>query len=473
MRRLLAALMSAMLLAAMIPGVAAAGPSVRFEEHHVGFFCDIAFDGGFASAHIDTNNVFGDFGGAEAWLDPAVPFEEPPSMSGGSEVVQKSEGADQVDLSVAFTVFDAEDNELGEGVIEATLTPDGPPVPINDDFPGNRKSVVQGTFQPMAVTGTLTLPGLELALANCFGDVTDVSVFETNPTAFVNSNEGIFVDCFWETPDATAFLFVTEDSFGAFGDAFLGTADQNLFTTGSTASVSTSAMTASISMSNEAGDPFSAEASASLTPSGGLVTSNILSTTSKEKLVEQTLIPNGELAFSTGDTFVIDESNCRSIAFDSHVSVSGPAGPKAGGRVPANDGPDGAIELSSGARLNVQTGGTQIEPEVPITTCPDGEFDAMGHTLWYTVEGTGGQISIDTAGSNIDTVLAVYQPDGDGFVEVACIDDVFGDPIGITFQAALTIDTVEGETYYVQVGGFDARFQGGNVEFGRLRLRID
>jgi len=394
-------------------------------------------------------------------------------MSGGSEGVQKTEGADQVDLSVAFTVFDAEENELGEGLIEATLTPDGPPVPIDDDFPGNRKSVVQGTFQPMAVTGTLTLPGLELELANCFGDVTDVSVFETNPTAFVNSNEGIFVDCSWETPDSTAFLFVIEDSFGAFADAFLGTADQNLFTTGSTASVSTSAMTASISMSNEAGDPFSAEASASLTPSGGPVTSNILSTTSKEKLVEQLLIPTGELAFSTGETFVIDESNCRSIAFDSHVRVTGPAGPKAGGRAPANDAPDGAIELAPGARFNVQNGGTQIDPEVGITTCPEGEFDAMGHTLWYTVEGTGGPISIDTAGSNIDTVLAVYQPDGDGFLEVACIDDVFGDPIGITFQAALTIDTVEGETYYVQVGGFDARFQGGNVEVGRLRLAID
>ena len=35
-----------------------------------------------------------------------------------------------------------------------------------------------------------------------------------------------------------------------------------------------------------------------------------------------------------------------------------------------------ALPLTIGSRLNVQTGGTAIDPEVPITTCPDGEDDA-------------------------------------------------------------------------------------------------
>ena len=38
-------------------------------------------------------------------------------------------------------------------------------------------------------------------------------------------------------------------------------------------------------------------------------------------------------------------------------------------------------------------------------------------SVWYTVEGTGGELTVDTAKSNFDTVLAVYVMDGDGLVE--------------------------------------------------------
>ena len=101
-----------------------------------------------------------------------------------------------------------------------------------------------------------------------------------------------------------------------------------------------------------------------------------------------------------------------------------------------------------------------------MTTCPAPD-DAFGHTLWYSFTGTGGEVTIDTAGSNFDTVVAVYD---DGLNELACIDDIEFDPIGGSFQASLTIDTVEGATYYVQAGGF-VSFEGG-AEFGRLRVRI-
>jgi hypothetical protein len=65
----------------------------------------------------------------------------------------------------------------------------------------------------------------------------------------------------------------------------------------------------------------------------------------------------------------------------------------------------------------------------------------------------------------------VYVPEGENLVEVACIDDVFRDPIGSTYQAALTIDTVEGVTYFVQVGGYNDFFTD-TTEFGRLRVAI-
>lgn len=472
MRRFLALLASATLLVAMLPGVVAAGPSVRFEDHRVGFGCEQPFDGGFVSVFIDTSTAFGDFAAADVWLDPAVPFEESPTMSGWTDLVERSEDADQVDLRAAFTVFDAEGNELGDGLIVATLTPASPAEPIDEVGQGNRKSIVQGTRQAMTVAASLTMPGVQLELDSCGGERSDVSVFETDPTAFVNANEGTYVDCFWETPDATAYLYVIEDESGSYADAFLATAEQMLFAQGATASVSPSAMSASIDLVNDDGDPFTADASATLAPSGGPVTSTLLSATSKEKLVEQGLTPEGELAFSSGETFTIDESSCRGVAFATHFRNSGPAGPKVGGKAPPNDGPEGAIAVASGTGFNVQTTGTSLAAEIQVTACPEGDFDAMGHTVWYTIEGTGEPVSIDSAGSNFDTVMAVFVRDGSGFEEVACIDDVFGDPVGVTFQAALTLDTIEGQTYFVEVGGWQ-NFFNGDTDSGRLRLWFD
>ena len=47
------------------------------------------------------------------------------------------------------------------------------------------------------------------------------------------------------------------------------------------------------------------------------------------------------------------------------------------------------------------------------------------------------------------------------------------EPVGSTFQAALTIDTDEGVTYYVQVGGFFNFFQdASSAEAGRIRIRV-
>jgi hypothetical protein len=104
-----------------------------------------------------------------------------------------------------------------------------------------------------------------------------------------------------------------------------------------------------------------------------------------------------------------------------------------------------------------------------VTTCPDFD-DAFGHTLWYSFTGTGEPVTIDPAGSNFDTVLAVYD---DALNELACIDDNEFEPVGFTFQGALTIDTEEGATYYVQAGGFLQFFEEAEAEFGRLRLRIE
>ena len=90
----------------------------------------------------------------------------------------------------------------------------------------------------------------------------------------------------------------------------------------------------------------------------------------------------------------------------------------------------------------------------------------VGHTVWYRIVGTGGPVTVDTAGSDYDTIIAVYTADGSGgFTPVpdACVDDVGLDPIGVTLQSAVTFDTVAGTTYYVQIGGYPQSFPYGNL----------
>ena len=53
-----------------------------------------------------------------------------------------------------------------------------------------------------------------------------------NPRAFVSSNAGVQVDCFWEAESSQAGLFAIDDGFGFFADAFLLSGDLDLFPTG-------------------------------------------------------------------------------------------------------------------------------------------------------------------------------------------------------------------------------------------------
>ena len=91
-----------------------------------------------------------------------------------------------------------------------------------------------------------------------------------------------------------------------------------------------------------------------------------------------------------------------------------------------------------------------------------GTFDGpMTNTVWWRIEATGGSITVDTGGSNFDTLVAVYLvEDGAVGAQIACVDDV-----DESLQALVTFETVGDASYLVQVGGF-----GG--ETGDLALAI-
>lgn len=93
-------------------------------------------------------------------------------------------------------------------------------------------------------------------------------------------------------------------------------------------------------------------------------------------------------------------------------------------------------------------------------TLEDGEPDftcaPLHATVWYAVTlQRNTTVTVDTAGSDYDTVLSVYRGTNfDDFDLVACNDD-FTD-----LQARVTFSASAGETVYVQVGAF------GEEEFG-------
>jgi hypothetical protein len=324
--------------------------------------------------------------------------------------------------------------------------------------------------EELAGGATLSWDGSEIEIAECFGIVGDVDFFETRPHAFMSRNSGVTINCTWETETAFLAAFgATEDEFGYFADAVLETPDGTLFTIDAPpGSVTETGLDAAFEL--DLG--VTAVATATFTPTGSPVASTPYGATFRTRLVEQALIPSGTIGYSTGDTFVIDDEHCDAATFENHTTSSQPNGPQRG-PAPTNDGPEGAIALSPGARLNASNVGATPEPEFQVMTCPEGFFDAFGRTLWYTVEGTGGPLTFDTAGSSIDTVLGVYVQGDDGLEEIACVDDVEFDPVGVTYQAAITGDSEDGVTYYVQVGGYLSPFEDPTTaEAGRIRISV-
>lgn len=93
-----------------------------------------------------------------------------------------------------------------------------------------------------------------------------------------------------------------------------------------------------------------------------------------------------------------------------------------------------------------------VEDGEPTETCAP-----FANTVWYGVTLAGDTlVSVDTAGSDYDTTLALWT--GTGFEDldlVACNDDVD------TLQARLTFAAEGGVTYWVQAGAFGGLEEGG------------
>lgn len=473
MRRLLAVI-AALAIVAALPAAALARPVSRFTEHTVGIFCEglsATSGGGFTFFQASVSEEFGSGAFIDYWTtsepsgapDLSTDFEQVPDVTWDGTV-----------LAGSIPLRTADGDPAAPATFSATLAPSGDPVTFEDDFrSGNQQVRISGVSQPMDPSGTLVVGDSTFSLETCFADETTQTVFQTNPNSVVFHGSSRDVGCDLSNVDGdTGFLFATLNEGGVFFDVSAFSADGTTQIGGFGEGVLTDGvLDATFDVFDfGTGEPVAGGGSLHLEIVGTGEPFDYLLKNATLRFAARGVTLDLEGTLTIGD-ITFDLGAC--VGVDGRTKLIGtfPQGPKPGGKVPANDLPSGATLLEVGDRTSVATKGASPEFEEPFEclTFQDGDevFELpVGHTVWYQIVGTGGPITIDTAGSDYDTVVAVYTADGaGGFTPVpdACVDDVPLDPIGRTLQASVTFDTVAGTTYYVQIGGFPESFRYGNL----------
>jgi hypothetical protein len=468
MRRSLILAALAALLFAVAPAAVTAAPTTRVTEHAVIVDCFLTNDSGTVGAFAVDSSLEGGFGDMAFWDAPAAPPADDPTLVSVGATVSGTDSSMSAEYDLIVL---ASGDPGGTGTLNAALTPDGPAEVISERIrEGNRWVRVEGTIQPMAVSGAITVPGAEsFDAAGCFAAVQTLSFIATNPSATVDRFDNLSLSCSWETADGFVFLSANADRFSAFGDIFVADATGE-YSGFADVTLTATAFDGTWELFATDGETVvgTASASASLTSTGETFRTkdgsppNFAMFTTMPFLVDGTL----EVSAPGGDqTLPMDDEHC--FAAQERVSFHSvrPAGPKPGPL--ANDAPENAEAATLGRTIRIVTGGNAEPAEEPCTFVDpetNEEFEVpFGFTAWWTFVGTGGPVTIDTAGSNFDTVLGVYTGSPGSFTQVACVDDV-SDPT-FSLQSRVTIDTVAGVTYYVQAGGF-----GGST--GRLQLVV-
>jgi hypothetical protein len=131
-------------------------------------------------------------------------------------------------------------------------------------------------------------------------------------------------------------------------------------------------------------------------------------------------------------------------------------------RPPANDQLRKATVITTTPfSTTLDTSGAKRSPSDPAPSCV---FN-FGATVFYTITPSASTLlTVDTTGSDYDTVLTVFAVTEAGLVEVACVDDDEGGNL----QAYLTVAAEAGTRYVIMVSTFanpDIVGRGGMLAF--------
>jgi hypothetical protein len=463
-----AAVLTAVLVAvgsALVPSAASAAPPRIVSGTALGLQCT----GGAPGSVVLTLDVEDTGSGERAFGTLAV------LDAAGQLILTSAEGQGSVipgegALTGNLPMLDGAGTPVGEATFDVGHGLAGNPTTTTDRTrTGNAWQTVTTIQQPVSGTGSVLLPSREQVPVECSGQRVDRSV-RTMPDASVLRLDPIDIgdpepDCVTDLGDGRLLVVAAE---GMSSSVSVSVREGDTFASGFSESAVTSGreVSATVQLVREVGEEV-------VVVGDAVVALQVDTVTATERWVLQgqhrTSATTREEVVLTGTVTLPGDGtvpvSCDGRRFLVREVVTSPAGPQPGGRAPVNDTADGAVLLARGDRVVAQTGGAAARPEADLwcDVLPPADPSALpGRTVWYRFTGTGGPVTVDTAGSSFDTVLSVHEAE-DTSARIACADDD-GPPVR-TLQAYTTVDTEPGVEYLVQVGGAGA-------EYGRLRITL-
>ena len=140
----------------------------------------------------------------------------------------------------------------------------------------------------------------------------------------------------------------------------------------------------------------------------------------------------------------------------------------ASGSLPSNDTCNQATAISTLPFTDTaDTTGAVESVDDPVQTCTN---SANANTVWYTITAPqDGILTVDTCGSDYDTVLTAFTGSCGAPTSVACNDDVGSDPLCGATQSRIQFDVFAGNAYLIEAAQFGAPLGGSlvlNVSIG-------
>ena len=388
--------------------------------------------------------------------------------AGGRPLDSQGPGGTVVRNGYGFTgsvaVYDADGLPAGTATFDLVAAASGPAETTSGtEQAGNVRQRTTEVRQPLSGTATVALDGSPVAtLSDCAGLAYAWTKRTTQPDAATGGATILNVDCLALLPGGGMATVWVEGGLHTLASVQVRTDQYTLAGDSHEARMSHNRFSSSVPLTTAAEEPAGTAQLDLRMERTGRYRFVELHSVGRERFTIEELRATGTLEMPDGSSIALDCIGDRTIA---HEVATSPKGPGSTGPAPANDGPAGAVVLAPGDRHNAQTRAAVKGPEVPLW-CYDPPEDPgflSGHTVWYRFTGTGAPMTVDTAGSNLNTILAVYAVDGDGaLIEVACADDHFRD----SFQARATVLTEAGAEYLVQVGGIGA-------QSGLVRIALD
>ncbi len=152
---------------------------------------------------------------------------------------------------------------------------------------------------------------------------------------------------------------------------------------------------------------------------------------------------------TSGTTYRIQAGGYNAATGSLTLKITGPSGTPSCSGGPSNNCFSSPIAASGSSYQNTQsTSGATTESGEPA---PCG---SIGATVWYTyAPSLSGTITIETTGSNFDTVVAAYTGSTlSGLTNVACNDDISS----TNTASKITFSGTAGTTYRIQAGGYQS-----------------